>query len=208
MPKKTPAKKAAPKKTASKSSTNARPVLQFKVTLLEVEPPIWRRIQIQEGTLADLHELIQASFGWQNCHLHQFTIAGEYFAPLPPDDLRFDLGRETHDEAAAPLAALLAGSPRKAGWLYEYDFGDSWRHEVRFEGHVPRDPKSKYPLCVDGERACPPEDIGGPWGFADFLDAIADPNHERHDELLDWCGPYNPLKFDPKAATRAMRKVV
>ena len=93
------------------------------------------------------------------------------------------------------------------GFVYEYDFGDGWRHEILFEGFVSVDPKAKYPQCVQGARACPPEDCGGPWGYADYLAAIVDPQHERHEELLEWRGPFDPEEFDAKKATREMKKV-
>jgi hypothetical protein len=95
---------------------------------------------------------------------------------------------------------------KRRRWFYEYDFGDGWRHEIVFEGYSPIAKKVKYPLCVEGERACPPEDIGGPWGYAEFLEAIADPDHERHDEFMDWRGPFDPEEFDVKKATSEMRK--
>ena len=82
-----------------------------------------------------------------------------------------------------------------------------WRHEVLFEGFPPSNPKVKYALCLEGERACPPEDCGGPWGYADYLAAIADPKHEQHEEMLEWRGPFDPEAFDAKKATKEMRKV-
>jgi hypothetical protein len=178
---------------------------QFKVTLLDVKPPVWRRIQVPDGTLADLHEYIQAAFGWWNYHLHQFQIDGERYGPPAPDGM--DFGLEMIDETGVTLSKLIPKSGRKSRWVYEYDFGDGWRHEVLFEGLLPADPKAKYPQCVGGERACPPEDCGGPWGYADYLAAMADPEHERHDELLAWRGPFDPEAFDATQATKAMRKV-
>ena len=179
---------------------------QFKVTLLDIKPAIWRRIQVPDCTLADLHEYIQAAFGWWNYHMHQFDIDGERYGPPAPDDL--DFGLEMIDETDVHLSKLIPKSGRKSRWIYEYDFGDGWRHEVLFEGFPPVDPKAKYPLCVDGERACPPEDCGGPWGYADYLAALADPRHERHEELLEWRGPFDPEAFDAKQATKEMRKVM
>ena len=180
-------------------------IYQFKVTLLDIKPAIWRRIQVPDCTLADLHEYIQAAFGWWNYHLHQFDIDGERYGPPAPDDM--DFGLEMIDETDVPLSKLIPKSGRKSRWVYEYDFGDGWRHEVLFEGFVAVDPKAKYPQCVEGARACPPEDCGGPWGYADYLAAIADPQHERHDELLEWRGPFDPEAFDAKKATKEMRKV-
>ena len=118
-----------------------------------------------------------------------------------------DMGLEMIDETDVPLGKPIPKSGRKSRWIYEYDFGDGWRHEVLFEGFVTVDPKVRCPQCVEGARACPPEDCGGPWGYADYLAAIADPQHERHDELLEWRGPFDPEAFDAKKATKEMRKV-
>lgn len=89
---------------------------------------------------------------------------------------------------------------------YEYDFGDSWQHEVVLEEVTESQPGIKYPRCVDGQRACPPEDVGGVWGFIDFLDAIANPDHSEHEDMLEWHGPYAPASFDAAHATRRMKK--
>jgi hypothetical protein len=147
-------------------------LFQFKITLLNIKPAIWRRIQVPDCTLVNLHEYIQAAFGWENYHLHQFQIDGVWYSqPAPNGD---DFGMDFEDETDVFLSKLLPKSSRKARWIYEYNFGDGWRHEVLFEGFPPIDPKAKYPLCLEGERACPPEDCGGPPGFANYLDAIAD----------------------------------
>jgi hypothetical protein len=91
--------------------------------------------------------------------------------------------------------------------VYEYDFGDGWRHGVAFEGRPPAESKGRYPICLEGEGACPPENVGGVFGYADFLEAIADPVHEEHDELLHWAGgKFDPGAFSPAAATRRMRQ--
>jgi hypothetical protein len=151
-----------------------------------------------------LQAYLQSAFGWFNCHLHAFTIDGDEYGPLVPDDFAF--GMEMLDEEDVTLGTLIAESGRKPRWIYAYDFGDDWRHEIRFEGFVRADPKVKYPLCVAGERACPPEDCGGPWGYAGLVEAISDPKHPRHNELLEWTGPFDPEAFDVKKATREMRK--
>lgn len=180
-------------------------LLQFKITLLDIKPAIWRRIQVKDGTLADLHELIQAAMGWWNYHLHQFEVEGVRYGPLPEDD--FDYGLEMEDESSVRLVDLVRKSGKRTRWVYEYDFGDGWRHEVLFEGFPPKQQGQKYPVCLEGERACPPEDVGGPWGYVEYLEAMANPNHERHEEFMDWRGPFDPEAFDPKKATKEMRKV-
>ena len=119
------------------------------------------------------------------------------------DDFDMDFEGETD----VLLSKLLPKASRKAQWIYEYDFGDGWRHEILFEGFPLADPKAKYPQCVEGERACPPEDCGGPWGYADYLAALADPQHEQHEEMLDWIGgSFDPEEFDPALATKSMKK--
>ena len=188
------------RRPASKSDI----LLQFKITLLDIKPAIWRRIQVQDCTLGDLHEYIQTAMGWWNYHLHQFTIDGERYGPPSPDD--FDFGLEVIDEDGVQLSDLLPKSGKKTKWIYEYDFGDGWRHEVVFEGYPPVEKGAKFPVCLEGARACPPEDCGGPWGFADYLDALAYPKHEQHEELLEWRGPFDPEAFDAIKATREMRQ--
>ncbi len=90
---------------------------------------------------------------------------------------------------------------------YEYDFGDSWSHDVLFEGCLQADPGCRYPLCLEGERACPPEDVGGTRGYLDFLEALADPDHEEHDTFRRWVGRrFDPESFDPAKTTKRMRR--
>lgn len=180
-------------------------LFQFKITLLDIKPAIWRRIQVPDCTLDVLHLYVQAAFGWWNYHLHQFEIDGVRYGPPKPEGM--DFGLETEDETGAGLSDLLPRTKRKARWVYEYDFGDGWRHEVLFEGFTAPEPKAKYPLCLEGARACPPEDCGGPWGYVDYLASITDPEHEQHEEMLEWRGPFDPEAFDPKKATTEMRKV-
>jgi len=176
---------------------------QFKITLLDIKPTIWRRIQVADCSLTELHEDIQRAFGWWNYHLHQFEIDGERYSQPAPDGE--DFGIDFKDESNVLLSKLIPKSGRKSRWIYEYDFGDGWRHEILFEGFPPTDSKAKYPLCVEGERACPPEDCGGPWGYVEYLAAIADPKHEQHRELREWRGPFDPEAFDAKKATKEMR---
>ena len=180
-------------------------LFQFKITLLEIRPAIWRRIQIPDCTLANLHDYIQFAFGWYGCHLHQFEIDGERYSQPSPDGDDYEL--DFKDETDILISTLLPKSGLRTKWIYEYDFGDGWRHELLFEGCPPKEPKMKYPLCLEGKRACPPEDCGGPWGYASLLDVIGNPKHEEHTEMLEWIGPFDPEAFDAKKVTREMRKV-
>ena len=105
------------------------------------------------------------------------------------------------------MSAILPKTGKRFRFQYEYDFGDSWYHEVLFEGVVRAESKVKCPLCLEGARACPPEDCGGIWGYADFAEAIQNPDHEQHEELLEWVGGrFDPEKFDAAKATKAMKK--
>lgn len=189
----------------SRPQANPDLLYQFKVTLLGLEPQIWRRIQVQDCTLDKLHEHIQTAMGWDNMHLHQFEIKGEQYGD--PDLLDDGFGDFVcFDSTATILSQILPRTKKRFSFKYEYDFGDGWEHEVLFEGQPPLEKNRKYPLCLEGEQACPPEDIGGVWGYVEYLEALADPEHERHEEFNDWIGPFDPHKFDPKQATREMKK--
>ena len=195
----------SPKNTKEPATKKSDQLFQFKITLLDIKPPIWRRIQIPDCTLADLHEYIQVALGWWNSHLHLFEIDGERYSQPSPDGDDYEL--DFKDESDIFISKLLPKSGTRTRWIYEYDFGDGWRHEILFEGFPPKAPKVTYPLCLEGKRACPPEDCGGPWGYSDFLDVIANPKHEEHTEMLEWSGPFDPDAFDAKKASREMRKV-
>ena len=180
---------------------------QFKITLLESQPPIWRRIQIRNCTLDKLHERIQTAMGWRNCHLHQFKINGERHG----DPELIDGGHEEHFECVDSTQIQISDLVPKGGerflFGYEYDFGDSWHHEILFEGCLQSKRGVPYPICVEGERACPPEDVGGIGGYYRFLKAIADPKHKQHEEMLEWIdGRFDPEKFDAEKATKKMRR--
>ena len=179
-------------------------VFQFKLTLVGSKPPIWRRIQTKDGTLGDLHDVIQAAMGWENCHLHQFIIDGVRYGPPSPDDL--DFGLETEDESKFRLSQLLPKTAKALRFKYEYDFGDGWLHEILLEGNRPIEKDMKYPVCLEGKRACPPEDVGGLGGYEEYVEAVADPKHEQHEEFMEWAGPFDPEEFDPKEATKHMRQ--
>ena len=176
-------------------------IYQIKVTLEDSKPPIWRRLLVRSDiTLGDLHRIIQAAFGWLDYHLHQFTIGGIYFGVPHPDydDLDMQDGRKMR----------LHQITRREGFKfrYEYDFGDSWLHQVLVEKVLSPEPGRDYPMCIKGRRACPPEDVGGIWGYYGFLEAIGDPDHEEHDEYLEWVGgEFDPQGFDLEEVNQALR---
>ena len=147
--------------------------------------PVWRRIQIRDDTLDQLHEHIQTAMGWTNSHMHHFRIGGAFYGdPLLVAENFADM--DYRDSTATLLSDVLPRDGTPLRFEYEYDFGDGWQHEISFEGHPSGEPGERYPRCVEGEGACPPEDVGGVFGYADFLEAIADPDHEEHDAL--WNG--------------------
>jgi Plasmid pRiA4b ORF-3-like protein len=163
-------------------------IYQLKVTLNGSKPPIWRRFQVPGNVrLSQLHQVLQAVMGWSDSHLHQFLVGGTcYGQPHPELDEMENENRVTLSEVAPTEGARFG---------YEYDFGDSWEHVLLVEKILPPEPGVTYPRCLTGKRNCPPEDCGGVWGYADFLEAIKDPQHPEHDELLEWVGE----EFDPEA---------
>ncbi|MEX0718574.1 MAG: plasmid pRiA4b ORF-3 family protein [Planctomycetaceae bacterium] len=187
------------------SPQNAKPLFQLMITLLDIDPPIWRRIGVPDCTLNELHEFIQTAMGWTNSHLHRFEIGGMWYCD--PNLMEEDFDEfECEDSTTTKLSRLVPSGRKKLRFIYVYDFGDSWTHEIVFEGTRPSEDGKPLPVCVEGERACPPEDIGGPWGYEEFLEAIADPEHEQHEEFQEWSGPFDPEAFDAQEATRAMRE--
>ncbi len=164
-------------------------IVQVKVKLLGVtKPPVWRRLQVRADTRLDqLHEIIQAALGWENYHMHVFSFAEKEFG-MPDPELGFS------DERRITLGELIAGPGDRL--LYIYDFGDDWEHEITVESLLDAT-ETHYPVLVATKGACPPEDCGGPWGYAELKEILADPNHDEHQERLDWLGLNNANEFDP-----------
>lgn len=179
---------------------------QFKITLKEVTPTIWRRIQTKDCTLDKLHEHIQTAMGWTNSHLHQFTIDGVIHGD--PQLLYEGWQDETPpvNSLRTRISQIVPEDGSRFQFDYEYDFGDGWEHEVLFEGCLPAEKGTRYPVCVEGERACPPEDVGGTYGYQEYLEAMADPEHEEHESFMEWRGPFDPEAFSAEEATKDMRR--
>lgn len=175
-------------------------VFQLKVTLLSTKPPIWRRVLVDgASTLDQVHEVIQAAFGWWNCHLHEFEVGdARYGAPDPDHDPAYGWGPPTLDERRVRLDSVVGQGTKLT---YTYDFGDDWRHRILVEKVRPAGDVATpavVPACIDGRRACPPEDCGGPWGYEELLAILADPTHPEHDARQEWLGrPFDPSAFDP-----------
>lgn len=180
----------------SQHPTSHNVIAQIKVTLLGVsKPPVWRRLQLRADTRLDrLHGLIQAAFGWEDYHLHSFTCGQEEFGPADPDlDLDFN------NERDITLGELIGGVGDRL--RYTYDFGDNWEHEILVEQLLDPDPETRYPALIAAKGACPPEDCGGVWGYANLKEVLADPSHEEHQEMLEWLGLDNANELDPTAVT-------
>lgn len=176
-------------------------IYQIEITLLGSQPRIWRRFAVPASmTLAKLHDVIQIIMGWTNSHLHQFIIGEEYYGMSDPE---IGLDMDVIDESKVKLRDAV-GRKRKR-FMYEYDFGDSWEHELEVLKVGPPEPGVHYPVCLAGERACPPEDCGGVWGYESLLQTIADPSHEEYEEMMEWLGDeFEPEAFDLDAVNRIL----
>lgn len=176
-------------------------VYQFKILLLGIAPPIWRSIQVPETyRFWDFHVAIQDAMGWLDYHLHLFRVSkpvtGEVVQIGIPDEDAFD-AEPILRGWEIPIADYLSRLGVVA--QYDYDFGDGWKHELTLEAILPRQPNKKYPLCVGGARACPPEDCGGIGGYENLVTVMRTPSHEEYASTLQWLGGrFDPERFDPK----------
>ena len=186
---------AARKRAASK-------IYELYVELEYIEPLIWRRLLAPAAiTLPKLHDLLQLAMGWTNSHLHSFTFGKKSYGMADVDDFG---ELNMLDERKQTLEGALSDSARE--FLYEYDVGDSWRHRIAVKPLARPNPDWHYPLCTGGARAAPPDDVGGPGGYEEFLDAIKDPKHEEHEHMLIWIGgAFDPEGFDLNAINRTLR---
>lgn len=189
----------------TKASETSGSIYQLKITLRDFRPLIWRRVLTPgKFTLYKLHQVIQLAMGWTDSHLHHFLIDGVYYSYPYPDSDWEDSGDK--DSRRVTLAQRAPQVKRK--FIYEYDFGDSWEHDILVEKIEPAEPGTKYPLCLKGVGACPPEDVGGVWGYANFLEAIADPKHAEHASYLEWVGgEFDPSAFDLARVNQALKRV-
>ena len=185
---------------------NSKTIYQFRVTLLEIEPPIWRRIQVPaDYSFWDLHVAIQDSMGWLDYHLHEFKLRkprGRKVVEIGIPDTETD--RDVLPGWEVPISTYFTGLGVRAA--YDYDFGDDWHHEVLLEGILLKDSSVKYPICVAGKRACPPEDCGGTPGYEELLGVLATTHTEEYKDMAAWLKnhvknyfPYRPEHFDPNA---------
>jgi hypothetical protein len=175
-------------------------IYQFKITLSDIKPRIWRRIQVPSSfTFQNLHEAIQHAFGWDNSHLHQFIISPrngmtESISIGFDDPIEDEL--DNINESKIQISSYFSLTNKRA--KYQYDFGDDWMHDILLEKIIPIETGIKYPRCIDGKRACPPEDCGGAWGYEYLLEVINDPDHPEYNERLEWIGEFDSEDFDVK----------
>ena len=183
----------------------AHTLYELDVRLREIEPAIWRTVEIAGlASLEEVHFAIQVAMGWTNSHLHQFVIGDKSYGMLGPDG---DHDLEVEDERTFRLQDLV----REGGtFRYEYDFGDGWEHDVTVM-RVSSPAKASKPRCIGGARACPPEDCGGPGGYANLLEVLRDPKHADHKSAVEWSANFQPERFAiPKAGLdlqKAMTKL-
>ena len=176
-------------------------VFDLRVTLRHIKPEIWRSLRVPvHVSLGTLHDALQAAFGWRNSHLHDFQIGDIRFSFADVEDDRICV-----DERAAPLGAVARVGTK---FVYRYDYGDDWEHDIVVEGMTDG---GEIISCTDGARACPPEDCGGPHGYARLLEILGDPKDEEHADTKQWVGrKFDAEKFEltpvnKKLATIAKR---
>ena len=181
-------------------------VFELEIALLDIEPRIWRRFAVRSNhSLMVLHDIIQMVMGWNDCHLHEFEIGDQVYTARYPelDDLD---ERKTRDEQRSYLRGVLGGEGSR--FLYRYDFGDGWRNDLKVLKVSQPEEGVRYPVCLSGERSCPPEDVGGTWGYAEMLEALADPRHEEHDGYIEWLGrKFEPDVFDLNAVNGMLMNI-
>ena len=182
-----------------KKTATPQRIYEIKVTLLDAEPPIWRRLQVGDGvSLGQFHDILQTVMGWTDSHLHQFIKGKTFYGAVDP---LFD----GEDEAKTKLRDVLQRSEDRL--VYEYDFGDGWTHEIVLERITAAAPGCIYPHVLGGERACPPEDCGGIPGYYYILEALKNPRRSKYKEILAWIEPdYDPEAFDAQATNQVLRR--
>jgi len=175
---------------------------QMRIDLKGIRPPIWRRVLVNSDmTLNDLHQVIQACMGWNDCHLHEFEIYDKrYGTPSVNGSFCDD---EILDDSKFTLKKILIDACQR--FDYTYDFGDDWRHSIRLEKVLPLDSSQHYPICTHGKGVCPPEDCGGTWGYYNLLDVLKDPSHSEFEETKEWLGKDNLGTFDLKKAQKCLQ---
>lgn len=178
---------------------------EVKLTLMYVEPVVWRRVQVpRDITLGKLHDVIQVAMGWDDGHLHEFVIGRKRYGRLMSEAMDFG-DASAVDEGIVHLNGV---AKPKAKFVYLYDFGDGWEHEVRIERELESDTSKRQAHCIAGENACPPEDCGGVPGYLDMLEIIADPQHTEYERMSEWLGDdFDPRHFDLDKTNNRVRRL-
>jgi Plasmid pRiA4b ORF-3-like protein len=179
---------------------SADDIARLKVTLDEVKPPVLRRIEVPLAIRLDrLHSALQAAMGWTDSHLYEIRVRDVRWGVPDPD-----WGDGPLDAREARLVDVLEEIGAKT-LKYLYDFGDGWEHTIKVERIAEAVPGLAYPRLTEARGRCPPEDVGGPWGYADFLEAVTDPKHERHAEVAEWIGgTFDPDVVEAEEHARAL----
>lgn len=190
-------------RTSKSAAESFNEIATIRIELVDTDPLIWRAVEVPTSiTLKALHDIIQAVMGWFDCHLWEFSVATRKYG-LPMDE---DWGTEPRFEASkVRLHDVLA--PGKTIIDYLYDFGDSWEHRLTVSGVRQGDSALSYPRYIGGERNSPPEDCGGIPGFYELLDAIADPDHPNHADMVEWLDDYDPETFDDLPIKYALGRI-
>jgi hypothetical protein len=178
-------------------------VYQLRVELLHLKPAIWRQILVPGSIkLPKLQLALLWTMGWDGGHLHEFVFGNSNYG-VPDPDFPSDL--PVMNEVGVQLSKALGALK---SFTYVYDYGDDWQHRVKIEKVLPPDPDLRSPLCLAGRNACPPEDVGGEPGYLDFLEAINDPSHDEHQQMLEWCGgSFDPDAFDLDAVNQQLSQM-
>jgi hypothetical protein len=183
--------------------------IALRVELLNIEPLIWRRVVVSnQSTLVTLHNYLQWVLGWEDSHAHEFHVGDQVIAPAWwISEVAHDADvSHFKDESRVSVAKVIAELGIGGAFEYHYDMGDGWEHRLVIEAPPRTSPQLPLPRCIAGENACPPEDIGGPPGYANFLECIADANHEEHAAMLEWVGgAFDPKGFDLNRINRDRR---
>lgn len=171
----------------------------IRIELSDVKPTIWRQVRVPlDFSLAELHDVIQIAMGWMNGHLHQYRKGNQYIG-MPDEDTPEDM----LDEYEVRVGEIF--TTKNAKLKYEYDFGDGWQHVLTSQGLTHSE--DNQPSILEGQNACPPEDCGGPFGYMDLREAISDPNHADHADMLEWLGDsFDPTEFDIEEANAVLNE--
>jgi hypothetical protein len=183
------------------------PIYRLKIVLLGSKPPVWRRLQVPGDAKLDwLHAVLQVAIGWTNSHLHQFKVGEHYYSDTRVNFAEYEGDPEILEERKFTLQQI---APRERdAFGYEYDFGDSWEHQITVEKIRPPEAAAATALCLDGARACPPEDCGGVWGYDNLLKILKNRKHPEHKTMKLWVGrTFDAEAFDVGKTNLWLRKL-